>query len=275
MFFEGKKIRDEIIDQFKDEVADLGAKPVLSVIWIGDDFASARYIEAKQRAAEKIGIHFDLIKYSNNVSLSEVKDRIRGLNRDPKVSGIMIQLPVPKHFDLKDLVGTIDPGKDIDALRFCSNLSCDFHPPVTLSIMEAIKESGIDLESSTVCIIGKGYLVGGPMARILQGRVRDLRLADADTPYLGTLTLNADVIISATGVASLIKAKLIKKDVVLIDAGTTEVGGKLAGDIDPACYAKASYYTPVPGGIGPVTVAMLMKNVVNAAKGSKTQMDDE
>jgi len=271
MIFEGKKIRDAILQELKLDVDSLGFTPVLSVIWIGDDFASARYIEAKQRAAEKIGIHFDLIKYSNNVSLAEVRERIIELNRDPKVSGIMVQLPVPKHFDTTDLVSMISPAKDIDGLRYCSNLDCDFHPPVTLSILRAIAESGIDLSEASVCVIGKGYLVGSPMARILENKVKNLCSADSNTPYLGTMTVNADVIISATGVASLIKSKYVKSGVVLVDAGTTEVGGKLAGDIDPACYTKARYYTPVPGGIGPVTVAMLMQNVVLAAKNQAQQ----
>lgn len=269
--FDGKKIRNEILDRLKEEVAVLSKKPVLSVIWIGDDFSSARYIEAKQRAAEKIGVHFDLIKYSSNVSLETVKTRIHELSNDPVVSGLMVQLPVPKNFDLIDLVNLISPQKDIDGLRFCSDLHCDFQPPVVLSIFEAIKRSGMNLANSKVAIIGKGYLVGYPMAKILDGKVRELRVADRSTPYMATVTADADLIISATGVANIIKPNMIKNGVVLIDAGTTELGGKLAGDIDEGCYTKASFYTPVPGGIGPVTVAMLLSNVVKAAQRQKMQ----
>ena len=264
--FDGKKIRNEIIDKLQKEVAVLPKAPVLTVIWIGDDFASARYIEAKQRAAEKIGIHFDLIKYSDNAKLTDINKRIRELNADENVDGIMVQIPVPKNFDMIDIISEISPDKDIDGLRFCSHLNCSFNPPVTLSIMEAIKESGINLAESKAVIIGKGFLVGDPIARLLRNKTEEIRIADRDTPYLATLTKDADIIISATGTANIIKPNMIKYGVVLIDAGTTELGGKLAGDIDPKCFNKAAYYTPVPGGIGPVTVAMLMSNVVRAAK---------
>ncbi|OQB06226.1 MAG: Bifunctional protein FolD protein [bacterium ADurb.Bin212] len=265
-YFDGKKIRDEILDQLKVQVDQLGVEPVLAVIWVGDDFASARYIEVKQRAAEKVGIHFDLIKYSDNVEKTEIETRIKELNENQKVVGVMVQVPMPKKFDLVDIISIISPEKDVDGLRFCSNLSCDFRPPVTLSIMQAIERSGVNLADSKVAIIGKGFLVGSPIARMLERTANEVRIAYKDTPYLGTITLDADIIISATGVADIIKPNMIKTGAVLIDAGTTEVGGKLAGDVDGACYKKASYYTPVPGGIGPVTVAMLMKNVVSAAQ---------
>lgn len=262
--FDGRKIRDEILEDLKVKVSGLQRKPVLAVIWIGEDFASARYIEVKQRAADKIGIHFDLIKYSNQVEKDEVLKKIDELNHDEAVVGLMIQIPVPNKFQLSELISKISPEKDVDGLRFCSDLSCDFHPPVTLSVLRAIKDSGINLFESKVAIIGKGFLVGSPLAKYLDGKVADLRLADVNTPYLGTITIDADLIISATGKANIINLKIIKNGVVLIDAGTTEVGGKLAGDVDPKCYLKAGFYTPVPGGIGPVTVAMLMKNVVEA-----------
>lgn len=264
--FDGKKIRDEIIEDLAAKVKLLPRKPVLAVIWVGEDFASARYIEAKQRAADKIGIHFDLIKYSDNTNLAEIREKISDLNNDEGVDGIMIQIPIPKKFDLVDLIKLIAPDKDVDGLRYCSNFSCDFKPPVTLSIMKALEEAEINLGDAIVTVIGKGFLVGTPMARLLENKVQTLRTADKDTPYLGTLTVDADVIISATGIANIIKPRMIKNGVVLIDAGTTEVGGKLAGDIDVDCYDKASFYTPVPGGVGPVTVAMLLQNVVTAAE---------
>lgn len=267
--FDGKKIRDEILEELKIQVELLTVPPVLAVVWIGDDFASARYIEAKQRAAEKIGIHFDLIKYSDNANLETIINRVDELNKDRFVNGIMVQIPVPKKFDQEDIISQISPSKDIDGLRYCMQMPCDFLPPVTLSIREAIIRSKIALSGAKVTVIGKGFLVGGPIARMLENDVAELRVANKNTPYLATLTHDSDIVISATGVANIIKPSMIKTGVVLIDAGTTEVGGKLAGDIDKACYNKALYYTPVPGGIGPVTVAMLMKNVVEAVKTSR------
>jgi len=267
--FDGKKIRDEILQELKDQVELLAITPVLAVIWIGDDFASARYIEAKQRAAEKIGIHFDLIKYSNNATLEIITNRVNELNNNDSIHGIMVQIPVPKRFDQEDIISQILPHKDIDGLRYCMQKPCGFLPPVTLSIKEAIKRSNVFLKGAKVTIIGKGFLVGGPIARMLEKDVAELRIADKNTPYLATITKDSDIVISATGSANIIKPNMIKDGVVLIDAGTTEVGGKLAGDIDKACYKKSSYYTPVPGGIGPVTVAMLMRNVVEAAEKQK------
>ncbi len=267
--FDGRKIRDQVISDLKQEVTSLKLKPNLAIIWVGEDFATARYIEAKQRAAEKIGIHFDLIKYSIKSSTEEMERRIEELNKDKDVDGIMIQIPVPDGIDTTRLIKKIDPNKDVDALRFCANFSCGFRPPVTMSIMEAIKMSGLSHKNNSVAVIGKGFLVGAPMIKIFEGFGTDLRIGDSKTPYLGTITADADIIISATGKADLIKANMVKEGAVLIDAGTTEVGGKLAGDIDKKAYKKAKFYTPVPGGIGPATVAMLLKNVVEAAKKSQ------
>lgn len=264
--FDGRKFKNEILENLKIRVSDLERKPILSVIWIGEDFASARYVESKERAAEKIGVHFDLVKYPENVTEDEVERKIIELNNDPKVDGIMIQIPVPEHLTLADLILTIDPSKDVDGLRFCQGQVCNFRPPVTIAIMEAIKQSGVNYKEAKIAIIGKGFLVGSPLARMLESDKVDIRIADEDTPYLETITLDADIIVSATGVADLIRPNMIKDGVVLIDAGTTEVGGEIRGDIDMNCYRKASFYTPVPGGIGPVTVAMLLSNLVKAAE---------
>lgn len=267
--FDGRKFRNDILENLKVRVANLAKKPVLSVIWVGDDFASGRYIESKKKASEKIGIHFDLVKYPSDVSKDEIAHKIIELNNDPRVDGIMIQIPLPKHLDVAGLILAIDPAKDVDGLRYCAGEPSNFFPPVIVSILQAIKQSGVNYKKSKIAIIGKGFLVGSPLARMLRSENSDIRIADKDTPYLKTVTLDADIIISATGVAGLIKSDMIKDGVVLIDAGTTEVGGEVRGDIDMNCYRKASFYTPVPGGIGPVTVAMLLSNLVKAAEASQ------
>ena len=264
--FDGKKIRDEILAQLSSRVSKLGRKPALAVIWVGDDFASARYIESKGRAAEKIGVHFDLIKYPTSVGQDEIEKKIDALNSDPEIDGIMIQIPLPETLKMMELVNRVAAEKDVDALRYCAGSFCSFRPPVTLSIMEAVRRSGVDYKSAKIAIIGKGFLVGSPLARMFEAENADIRIADEETPYIGTITIDADIIISATGKANLIEPRMIKKGVVLIDAGTTEVGGKLTGDISPSCYPKSSFYTPVPGGIGPVTIAMLLSNLVTAAE---------
>lgn len=269
MEFDGKKIRDEILDNLKDRVKRLGRKPVLAAIWVGDDFATARYIEAKQRVAEKLGIYFDLIKYPESATTKVIGPKIIELNNNDQITGIMIQLPLPKQIDQTELIEMIDPNKDVDALRFCSELSCTFRPPTVLAILEAIKESGVNIKDKIVAVVGKGFLVGSPLIRTLHGKVADLRIADSTTPYLGTITLDADVVVSAVGKPKIIKADMVKDGVILVDAGTSESKGSLSGDIDRRAYTKASFYTPVPGGIGPMTVAMLMSNLVQAAEQRK------
>ncbi|MCX6811061.1 MAG: bifunctional 5,10-methylenetetrahydrofolate dehydrogenase/5,10-methenyltetrahydrofolate cyclohydrolase [Candidatus Berkelbacteria bacterium] len=266
MKFDGRKIRDQILSELKVKFAALSTKPTLAVIWIGDDKVSARYIEQKQRAAEFVGVRFDICKFPESVTTKVVEEQIKKLNSDASVTGIMIQLPVPETVDQFELVSAIAPEKDVDALRFCSDIECTFRPPVTLGVLEALKESGINLANSTVAVVGRGFLVGEPLINVLRSEVADLRIADSKTPHLATLTADADVVISATGHAGLIKPDMIKPGAILIDAGTTEIGGKLAGDVDLECYEKSAFYTPVPGGIGPMTVAVLFKNLLVAAQ---------
>lgn len=272
MKFDGKKIRDEILSDLKVKVAALPIKLTLAVIWIGDDKVSARYIEQKQRAAEFLGVHFDIFKFPEETDIATVRTKIALLNSDPEITGIMIQLPIPKALDQKALIAAIKAEKDVDALRFCSGLECTFRPPVTLAVLQALKVSGVDLKIASVAIIGRGFLVGEPLIKILQTKVADLRIADIRTRHLVTITADADVVISAAGQPGLIKAGMIKKSAILIDAGTTELGGKLVGDIDPSAYGKSAFYTPVPGGIGPMTVAVLFRNLLAAAQ--KKQMSN-
>lgn len=266
MQFQGKKIRDQILADLAKRVKKLSYEPTLSAIWVGDDFATARYIEAKQRVAEKLGIRFDLIKYPESVKTEVISQKIIELNSNNRITGIMIQLPLPKQINQMELINMIDPNKDVDALRFCSELSCTFCPPTVLAILEAINESGINIKNKIVAVIGKGFLVGSPLIKTLHGKTADLRVADSNTPYLGTITLDADIIISAVGKPEIIKANMVKKGAILIDAGTSESKGSLSGDIESNAYKKAAFYTPVPGGIGPVTIAMLMRNLVFAAE---------
>jgi len=269
-YFDGKKIRDQIIDELKSEVCLMDVKPKLAVIWVGDDYATGKYIEVKKKAAEKIGVDFDLIKYPKEVAQTEIEEKIEELNRDPSVDGIMIQIPLPEQINQSELISQIGPEKDVDALRFCLNLKSDFYPPVTVAILDALKRAEVDMEKSKITVVGKGFLVGAPLISILEKLNYDLSVGDKDTASLVDITQKADVVISATGKGNIIQPNMVKEGVVLVDAGTSEVGGRLTGDIDPASYSKAKYYTPTPGGIGPVTVVMLLYNVVEAAKRNRS-----
>ena len=261
--FDGRKIRDDILGDLKNQIVDFSVKPTLAVIWNGTNFISKKYINSKRKVANELNVNFELFELKKQ---QEIIDKILELNAEDKITGIMVQLPLTKEIDRRKVIAAISPDKDIDGLRYCTGLDSKFFPPVTLAILEAIKNSGARLVESKVAIVGQGFLVGDPISRILKGQVADLRLVDRNVKNLSELTIDADIIISATGCAEMISSIIVKKGVILIDAGTTEVGGELKGDIDSSCYKKAIFYTPVPGGIGPVTVAMLFKNLIEKLK---------
>lgn len=274
--FDGKKTRDEILKDLADKVAKMDRVPSLAVFLIGEDPVSAKYDEIKKKFGEKIGVEFCLYKFEEKDDQAEIEKAIEYLNDDPETDGIMIQIPLPKKFDRDALISKISPEKDVDGLRYCLGLKSKFQPPVVLSIFEAIRQSGAALDKSKIAVLGKGFLVGSPLLRALaDAKIEPTVVLDClDDDHVGEQycvfdtengkqkIAEADIIISATGNPGLIKPEMVKDGVVLIDAGTAEESGELRGDIDPECYAKASHYTPVPGGIGPVTVAMLYRNLV-------------
>jgi len=261
-FFDGKKIRDEIISDLKTKVAKMDRKPGLAVFLVGNDVVCERYVALKKRIAESIGIFVRVYKYDENCEQKEIINKITELNSDNTIDGIMVQIPIPKNFDKFEIINAISPDKDVDGLRFCGGFHSHFTPPVVLAILKAVELANKNIEECEVLVIGRGFLVGWPVAQCMEEAVKGLVIADRNTKNLSSITKTADVIISATGEAGLIKPDMVKDGAILIDAGTAEVGGELLGDIDTECYGKACYYTPVPGGIGPVTVAMLLKNLV-------------
>lgn len=258
--FDGRKIQKELLAKIKSRLEKIDHQPKLAVIWVGNDPVSTRYVAIKQRIAEDLGIHFDIYKYQLGVSQEELISKIKELNF--LVDGLMIQLPLPSDLDRLEVISAIDPGKDVDGLRACADLACDIRPPVVKAIFLALEQAKVNLEKSKVAVVGKGFLVGTPLIKSLNSIVGQLNVADIDTPYIGTMTTDTDVVISAVGKPGLITPDLVKDGVVLVDAGTSEVGGEIKGDIDSDAYKKASFYTPVPGGIGPVTVAMLFDNLL-------------
>ena len=266
MFFDGKSVREEILADLAKKVSKMKRRPTIAVFLIGNDPVSAKYSEIKQKIANKIGIDFCLYKFEDDDTQIDAIKCIEYLNNDPETDGIMIQIPVPDKFDRDALIGKISAEKDVDGLRYCAELESNFRPPVVLSILEAIKRSGTEINNKTkIALIGCGFLVGAPLLRSLKEDYKDsdLIVACGRGADVENMTKDADIVISATGSPNIIKPEMIKDDAILIDAGTAEENGELVGDIDTKSYEKASYYTPVPGGIGPVTVAMLFRNLVS------------
>jgi len=262
--FDGKKIRDEILSDLKKKVAILADKPILAIISIGNNSVSEKYIEAKKKACKFVGVGVEIIRFPDSVGQSEVEQALKTIQAE----GIFIQMPMPKPLDREALIKLIPADKDVDGLRFCLGEKSNFLPPVVLAILKAIELSGADIKKSKIAIIGRGFLVGKPLSRVLVEAGCNFQVVNSKTPDIKKITLAADLIISASGRPGIIKSSMIKNGAVLIDAGTTEVGGALVGDINPKVYEKSAFYTPVPGGIGPLTVAMLLTNLLETKKSS-------
>jgi len=259
-FFDGKKIRDQILKELADKVAKMDQKPTMAVFLVGNNPVCEKYVELKKKLAEKAGIQFCLYKFTEKDCEKDIIDSIEFLNNDSETDGIMIQIPVAGKFDRDKLIRAISPKKDIDGLRYCLGFDSDFYPPVVKAILEALEQSRA--RDKKILVIGKGFLVGTPLLKALKNEGIKADSFDRRNGDISNQIKGYDVIISATGQAGIVKEDMIKDGAVLIDAGTAEENGELKGDMDVSAYKKASYYTPVPGGIGPVTVAMLFQNLI-------------
>ncbi len=251
----GKKLADRILERLKEEVKKL--PPIkLAVVLVGEDPASLNFVKQKQKAAEKIGIGFGLYKFDSKISnQSLIKEVEKNIN-DEFITGIIIQLPLPPHIDTDKIINLIPPKKDPDALSVDNFL---VEPPTVSGIMKLIQEYGIKVKDKKIAIIGEGRLVGKPLAKTMKKAGADLIICDRDTKNLKSKTLKADILVSATGCPCLIKKDMIKRETVVIDAGDNDVDFERVKK-------KAKYITPPIGGVGPMTVAMLLSNLVRLAK---------
>jgi len=261
-FFNGNEIRDNILLGLRKKIFDDKKNVQLAVIIAGDNPVCEKYVALKEKIANKLGVFFCLYRFDKGDTTEDIVESIKFLNNDEEIDGIMVQIPVAPEFDRDELIRAISPKKDIDGLRYCLKLDSEFRPPVVLAILEALQRSQKNLQESKVLIVGRGFLVGDPLFRTLKEMGVEAIVADSATTNLKELALKSDVIISAVGKANIITPDMAKPRVVLIDAGTTEQSGTLIGDIDPLAFKDSDYYTPVPGGIGPVTIAMLFKNLI-------------
>jgi len=255
MILNGKKLAERILNDLKREVAKLS--PIkLAVILVGNDPNSLKFVKQKKKAAEKIGINFELHRFKSNISEQELVEKIKKIVKLKTNTGIVVQLPLPPRIDVQKIINLIPKEKDPDALSVDNFL---VESPVASGIIKLLKEYGIKLKGKKVVIVGRGRLVGKPLIAIMKKAGVDLVACDIYTKNLSNQTLKADILISATGSPGLIKAKMIKRGTVVIDAGT--------GDVDfERIKNKVGFITPPIGGVGPMTVAMLMSNLVKLAK---------
>jgi len=269
---DGRKIRDTILEDLKNEINSLSFRPAFSDVLVGKDYASQKYVKMKRKIAERIGIEFIDSHLPNDISTDELIQEVHKLNKTPNMCGLIVQLPLPKNIDKYTVLNAIDPKLDVDCLGSYSsekfyggeNISI---PPTALACLYILDSLDLDLKDKNIVILGKGDLVGKPVSFLLKNRGLKVISLDQSSESKNEVIKNADVIISGIGRPNFIKGEMLKKSVILIDAGTSESNGSLSGDVDMESIKNvASVISPVPGGVGPVTIAMLFKNVLKVAK---------
>ncbi|MBP3359222.1 MAG: bifunctional methylenetetrahydrofolate dehydrogenase/methenyltetrahydrofolate cyclohydrolase FolD [Clostridia bacterium] len=271
----GKEVSKRIKDQLRAEVEELrkkDIKPGLAVIIVGDDPASRVYVNNKKKACEECGIYSEEYALPANTPEKELLELIDTLNGRKEISGILVQLPVPEHIDEKKIISAISPEKDVDAFHPINVGKImvgdfDFVPCTPAGVMELIAESGIDVSGKECVVVGRSNIVGKPQAMLLLHKNGTVTICHSKTKNLAEKTKAADILVAAVGIPNFIKGDMIKPGAVVIDVGINRIEGKkLVGDVEFESAEKvAGAITPVPGGVGPMTIAMLMKNTVRAA----------
>ena len=267
---DGRLVAESIRRRVKEEITDMKITPALAVIQIGDNKASDVYVRNKRKAAEEVGIRFEHIKFPDTISEDVVLNEIARLNEDVSINAILVQLPLPTNFDEGKIINKIDPVKDVDGLTYqnVGNLVLENEclvPCTPLGVMELLKAYKVELAKKNVCIVGRSNLVGKPLIQLLLKENATVTICHSKSKDILYYTKFADVLIVATGHPNLIKSDMVKDKAVIIDVGINKEGNVLSGDVDfEDVKKKASLITPVPGGVGPMTVACLLKNVIKA-----------
>lgn len=272
----GKAVSAALRTQIREETAALrenhGIHPGLAVVLVGNDPASQIYVRNKQKACEEVGFRAFEYRLNENSTQEQLLDLIRVLNKDDKVHGILVQLPLPKHIDEQTVILTIAPEKDVDAFHpmnvgriMIGNY--EFLPCTPAGVMELIDSTGVDLNGANCVVVGRSNIVGKPMAMLLLHRNATVTICHSRTRNLAEICAGADILVSAVGKPHFIRADMVKDGAVVIDVGMNhDENGKLCGDVDFAAVEPiASAITPVPGGVGPMTIATLLENTVHAA----------
>lgn len=274
---DGKAVSQRVKNALKDEtekfVEKYGIKPGLAVVIVGDDPASRVYVNSKKKACAEIGYYSEEHALPESTTEGELLSLVEKLNGDEKIHGILVQLPLPKHIDEEKIINAINPKKDVDAFHpvnvgkiMIGNF--DFLPCTPAGVMELINEAGIDLTGKNCVVVGRSNIVGKPQAMLLLHKNATVTICHSKTKNIKEITKNADVLVAAVGRAQMFDGDYIKDGAVVIDVGMNRLENKkLVGDVDfESAEKKASCITPVPGGVGPMTIAMLMKNTLTAAK---------
>ena len=274
---DGKALSEKVLKEIEKEHSELekkaGRKAGLAVIMAGENPASQIYVRNKIRACEKVGFHSETIRLDENITEENLLLEIEKLNNNSNIDGILVQLPIPKHIDGLKIINAISAEKDVDGFH-TTNIGkmmigdeTGFLPCTPAGVVHMFEEYNIDLEGKDVLVIGQSNIVGKPMTLLLIKKRATVQVCNSKTKNLSEKLQKADVVVAAAGSPKLIKATDVKEDVVVIDVGINRVDGKLCGDVDfEEVSKKASFITPVPGGVGPMTIAMLIKNTFKSYK---------
>ena len=275
MIMDGKSLKGEILSGLAEEVKALDKVPTLCVIQVGDDEASNVYINQKRKMCNDIGYNFIHEKYDDSITEDELLKNIERFNSNDNIDAILVQMPLPSGINEKSIQNAVNKYKDVDGLN--DNNIIDLingrdalYPCTACGVISLLDKYGVILEGSNVVIVGRSSLVGMPLFHMLENRNATVTLCHSKTRNLQSITKNSDIIISATGVKGLIKEDMVNNNTVVVDVGITRENGKLYGDVDfDNVSKKASLITPVPGGVGPMTIASLAQNVLKAYKMQK------
>ena len=274
---DGKALSDKILKEIENEHSELqakvGRKAGLAVIIVGENPASQIYVRNKIRACERVGFHSETIRLDENITEESLLLEIKKLNNDNNIDGILVQLPIPKHINELKVINAISAEKDVDGFH-TTNIGkmmigdeTGFLPCTPAGVIQMFEEYNIDLEGKDVLVIGQSNIVGKPMTLLLINKRATVQVCNSKTKNLPEKLQKADVVVAAAGSPKLVKGSDVKEGVVVIDIGINRVDGKICGDVDfEEVSQKASYITPVPGGVGPMTIAMLIKNTFKSYK---------
>lgn len=267
-----RQVRERVAKE-TEELKNKGITPGLAVIIVGEDPASQVYVRNKEKACEEVGFYSEKFALPESTTQEELNALVKELNERPEINGILCQLPLPKHLDDKEVINLIDPIKDVDAFHpvnvgaiMIGNYS--FLPCTPAGVMELIHSTGVEISGKKAVVMGRSNIVGKPMAMLLLHENATVEITHSRTADLKEITKTADILVAAIGKAKFVTADMVKDGAVVIDVGMDrDENGKLCGDVDfENVKDKCSYITPVPGGVGPMTISMLMQNTLTAAK---------
>ncbi|MEM2948189.1 MAG: bifunctional 5,10-methylenetetrahydrofolate dehydrogenase/5,10-methenyltetrahydrofolate cyclohydrolase [Candidatus Anstonellales archaeon] len=270
MILNGKPVADEILKQVKVEAEK--TKPKLGIVLVGNNPASQKYVKTKMERAKEVGIKTEVFRLPEKTKKQKLLSLIQKLNKSRKIDGFIVQLPLPNHINQFEILSSVDPKKDVDGFSpynlgaLFSSSDPYFIPATPQGILHLLEHYGAKIEGANAVVIGRSVIVGKPVSVLLLQKNATVTLCHSKTKNLAEHTKKADILIAAAGSPGLVKSEMVKEGAYIIDVGTTDVGGKLVGDVDFENVIKKAHCSPVPGGVGPLTVAYLLKNTLIAAK---------